>query len=61
MYVIVELQDGEGMGVKSNWVDFGIVQRCARENGGKDVVGGIGFEDDDFAHLGPNGLVLEWW
>ena len=46
MYVIVELWGSESLGVKSNWVDFGIVQRCDRENGGEGVVGSISFEDD---------------
>ena len=27
-------------------MDFRVVQRCDRENGGKGVVGGVGFEDD---------------
>ena len=46
MYIVVELRGGEGPGVKSDRVDFGIVRRCDRENGGEGVVEGIGFEDD---------------
>ena len=46
MYVIVELWGSEGPGVKSNRVDFGIIQRCDRENGGEGVVGVISFKDD---------------
>ena len=46
MYVVVELRGGESPGVKSDWVDFGIVWRCDRENGGEGVVGSVGFEND---------------
>ena len=46
VYVVVELWGGEGPGVKSNRVDFGIIQRCDRENGGEGIVRGDGFEDD---------------
>ena len=46
MYIIVELQGGESLGVKSDRVDFGIVRRCDRENSGEGVVGSVGFEDD---------------
>ena len=46
MYVIVELWGSESLGVKSNQVDFGVVQRYNRENGGEGIVGGVGFEDD---------------
>ena len=46
MYIVVEFQSGEGLGVESNQVDFRTVQRCDRENGGKGVVGGVSFEDD---------------
>ena len=46
MYVVVELWGGESLGVKSNRVDFGVVQRYNRENGSEGVVRGISFEDD---------------
>ena len=46
MYVVVELQGSEGLGMKSDRVDFRVVWRCDRENGGEGVVGGVGFEDD---------------
>ena len=38
MYVIVELRHGESLGVKGNQVEFGVVWRCNRENGSKDIV-----------------------
>ena len=46
MYVVVELQGSESLGVKGDWVDFGVVQRYDGENGGKGIVGGISFEDN---------------
>ena len=46
MYVVVELQGSEGLGMKSDRVDFRVVWRCNRKNGSKGVVRGVGFEDD---------------
>ena len=46
MYVIVELQGGESPRVKSNQVNFRVIQRYDGKNGSEDVVGGISFEDD---------------
>ena len=46
MYIVVELQGGEISGVKSDQVDFGVIRRCDRENGGEGVVGSVGFEND---------------
>ena len=46
MYVIVELRGGESPGVKSNWVEFGVIWRYDGENGGEGVVRGVSFEDD---------------
>ena len=46
MYVVVELRGGESLGVKGNQVDFRVVQRCDRENGGEGVVRGVSFKDD---------------
>ena len=46
MYIVVELWGGEIPGVKRNQVDFGVIWRCDRENGGEGVVGGVSFKDD---------------
>ena len=46
MYIAVELQGGEGSGVKGDWVNFGVIWRDDGENSGKGIVGGIGFGDD---------------
>ena len=46
MYIVFELWGSESPGVKGNQVNFRVVWRYDRENGGKGIVGGIGFEDD---------------
>ena len=46
MYIVVELWGSESPGVKGNQVNFGVIQRCDRENGAEGVVRGVGFEDD---------------
>ena len=46
MYVVVELQGSESLGVKSDWVDFRVVWRNNRENESESIVGDVGFEDD---------------
>ena len=46
MYIVVELQGGESLGVKGGRVDLGVVQRGNGENGSEGIVRGIGFEDN---------------
>ena len=46
MYVVVELQGSESLGVKGDQVDFGVIWRYNRENGSKGVVRGVSFKDD---------------
>ena len=41
MNVVVELWGSESPGVKSDLVDFGVVQRGNRENGGEGIVRGV--------------------
>ena len=45
MYIVIELWGSEGLGVKSDQVDFGVIQRYDK-NGSKGIVRGISFEDD---------------
>ena len=46
MNIVVELQSGKGLRVKSDWMYFRAVWRYNQENGSEGVVRGVSFKDD---------------